>query len=207
MAFNGFRGNIGTAGAVQTTYTDQPGVGVPGMIAYPADYNNVDSYLINETEGIACGKGVTLIIPTDASASSVSHLLQTPNLVAQLPTAATDTLAEFGGILVFDETAQSDANGVPGYNDGRIGRVLRPGRSGGRIFVAVNDLDTIVPGTSSVNLVTVAGSDGKYKVGDFAPAALAGTAEAGTSLAITTASWVTPDFANGSHKVAMIELG
>lgn len=191
--FNGFRGTAG--GAVQTNYTDQPGIAYPGQIAFASDTGQMDAFLIGEAEGIACGKGVRLI----ANAGAEPGNLQRPDLLAALP-AADSAEADFAGFLVFDEGSQSDANGVPGWNKGRNGRVLRNRRSGGRIYVKFNEAATVA---STVNWVTVAGTDEKYAIGDIAPAALAGTAEAGTSVAISTAKVITGCAAGG---IAIVEL-
>ena len=189
---NGYRGTVG--GAVQTAYTDQPGIAVPGMLAFSSDLNNCDALLIAEMLGIAAGKGVKFAaIDDDIS-------LQRPNLAASLPAVADDA-DDFAGILAFDEHMQSDENGVPGYAKGRVGRFLRPGRAGGRIYVkAVVAID---PATSTVNWVTVAGTDELYEVGEFAPAALAGDATEGTSVVLSNARWVTKAAAGD---VAILEL-
>lgn len=199
MAFTGFRGTA--FGAVQSNYTDQPGVGIAGMLAFASEQAgaNVDSVYVGETEGLAAGKGIAFTQQTNNAFD-----LQAPNVAAFLPAANNLTIADFAGIVVFDETMQSDASGVPGYNKGRMARILRPGKSGGRIYVKVNANDTVVPGTSSVNWVIAAGSDGKYTVGEFTTAALAGDSTYGYSVAITTAKWVTPAAANG---LSIIELG
>jgi hypothetical protein len=190
---NGYRGEIG--GAVQTTYSDQPGVAVPGMIAFASDLSNVDALLISETDGIAAGKGVKAVaIDDDIS-------LQRPNVSVLLPTTG-NTVADFVGVLCFDETMQSDEDGVPGYAAGRLGRILKNARAGGRIYVKA--VEAIDPATSVVHWVVVAGSDGLYEAGEFAPAALAGSASAGYSTTLASiAKWVTKAEAGD---VAIIEF-
>ena len=66
MAFNGFRGTAG--GSVQSNYTDQPGLGVPGMIAFASEEvtANIDSYFIGDANGVAAGKFVVQTDPTHA---------------------------------------------------------------------------------------------------------------------------------------------
>lgn len=195
MSFaSGYRGVAG--GSVQTAVTDQPGIAVPGMLAFASDLNYCDGLYVGETNGVAAGKGIAV---TDVS-DDISY--QRPNLSINLPADAA-TKAAFAGIVVFMENMQSDENGVPGWAKGRIAQVARPGRAGARIYVkAVEAVDHTA---DSVNWVTVAGTDGLYEKGEFAPAALAGTAAAGTSVAIdaTVARWVTSAPAGG---VACIEL-
>lgn len=188
----GFRGHIG--GSVQANYTDQPGVGAPGMLAFASDVNLCDAVYVGEPDGIAAGCGVVFVdVVNDAS-------LQRPNVAAELPDNAT-VVADFKGIVVFDEQMQSDSDGVPGWANGRMGRILRNNRNGGRVYVAARE--AVDHTTDSVNLVIVAGTDGLYKVGEFAPIALAGTGLAGTSILISTAKWATSAVVGD---VAMIEL-
>lgn len=180
MSFStGYRGSVG--GSVQTAYTDQPGAAYDGMLAFSGDINLVDSMYVNETNGIAAGRGIKVASVSD----SIS--LQRPNLAASLP-ATGDDADDFYGILVFDEMMQTDENGVPGVSDGRMCNVLRRVRAGGRIYVLCPEAVTV--GSSTVNWVTVAGTDGLYEAGQFAPAALAGTGAAGTSVACTFMTWV-----------------
>ena len=193
MAFTGYRGTSG--GAVQTVYTDQPGVAVAGMVAFASENNFLDGIVIGETAGIAAGVGCQFTQNTAASSN-----LQRPDVSALLPTTGL-TAAALKGILVFDETMQSDSNGVPGYNKGRFGRFLRTDRIGGRIYVKA--VEAVTPGSSTVNWVIVAGSDGKYAAGEFAPAALAGNATVGYSVEITTAKWITAAPAGG---LALVEF-
>jgi len=197
MAFTGFRGTAN--GSVQTSYTDQPGVAVAGMLAFASDYNLVDSALVATAAGIPCGAGVQLV----TNASTEPGNLQVPNTLAQTPAATNLTIADFGGIVVFDEGSQSDTNGVPGWAYQRNARVLRNRRSGGRVYVNVNSNDTITVGSSTVNWVISGGSDLKYAAGQFTGAALAGNATVGYSVAITTANYVTNGVASG---IAMIEF-
>ena len=188
---SGYRGTAG--GAVQTNYHDQPGVAVAGMLAFASDLNNCDAIFIGETAGIRAGAGVRLL------AGNEGLEFQRPPEVAYLP-EGDEGATEFGGIVVFDEAMQSDENGVPGWAAKRVARILKPGRAGGRIYVAVKD--AIVPGTSTVNWVTAVDAAGKYALGDFCPTALAGGA-AGTSVALSNCKWVTPADALG---IAMLEL-
>lgn len=190
----GYRGAVN--GAIQTSVLDQPGVGVPGMLPFASDNDLIDSYIA--AGDVPAGCGVQLIANAGAATS-----FQAPPFLAQVPSAhGTLTLADFAGICVFDENMQSNADGAPGWADGRSCRIIRPGRAGGRVFVkAVED---ITASTATVNWVVEAGTDGKYAVGEFSPAALAGSAGAGYSVAITTAKFITSAKAGG---VAIIELG
>ena len=192
MGFSsGYRGTAG--GAVQTAYTDQPGIAVPGQIAFASDLNNVDALYVGETNGVAAGVGVAATNLTD----DIS--LQRPNQAVGLPADAA-TKAAFVGIVVFDESMQSNVNGVPGYAKGRIARIAKPGRAGARIYVkAVEAIDHT---TDTVNWVTVAPADASYAKGEFSPAALGGGA-AGTSVALDNARWVTSAAAG---EVAILEL-
>lgn len=193
MSFStGFRGNVG--GSVQANYTDQPGVGVPGMLAFASDINLADAVYIGEADGIAAGRGVIFNNVVDAIS------LQRPNVSANLPDAGS-VLADFAGIVVFDEQMQSNSDGVPGWAQGRMGRVLRNNRNGGRIYVDARE--AIILGTSTVNLVTVGGTDEIYVPGQFAPDALANNAAEGTSIVIGNARWVTSAVAG---EIAMLEL-
>ena len=202
MAMTGFRGTVG--GSVQSNYTDQPGQGIAGMLAFASEQAtaNLDSMLIAETNGVYAGQGIVAAVNNANGANSFD--LQAPNKLVSIPAANNLTIADFAGIVVFDETMQSDSNGKPGLAKGRVARILRPGKSGGRIYVPVNSNDTVVPGTSTVNWVIAAGSDAKYAPGQFTTAALAGDATHGYSVAITTASWVT---SGAAGTLAIIELG
>lgn len=161
MSFsNGYRGTVG--GSVQANYTDQPGVAIAGMLAYASDINLCDSMLVNETGGIAAGKGVYM-----SDATSVTGDLQRPNEVARLPVTGDTTLTSFLGFTVFEESMQSDENGVPGTADGRTVRVLRPNRVGGRIYVYAK---AAVTKGGTIHLCTAA--SGSYVAGDLVPSDL-----------------------------------
>jgi len=189
----GFRGSQN--GSIQTVVTDQPGLGVVGELCFASDNDLVDSYLVKT--GVFAGAGVQLV----ANAAGLGQF-QLPGQLAQLPNDENLAIADFAGVVVFDENMQSDANGVPGWEDGRTCRVVRPGRAGGRIWVkAVVAVDKA---TASVNWVVKAGTDGLYRAGEFAPAALAGSEAAGYSVAITTAKVISSAAAGG---VFAIELG
>lgn len=190
----GFRGTV--QGAIQTAVLDQPGQGIAGMMPFASDNSLVDSYIVSGD--LPAGCGVQLVANAGAATS-----FQAPPFLAQVPTAhGTLTLADFGGIVVFDENMQSNADGVPGWADGRTARIARPGRAGGRVYVRA--IEAIDHTTASVNWVVEAGTDGLYAAGEFAPAALAGNATAGYSVAITTAKFITSAAAGG---LAIIELG
>lgn len=191
----GFRGTAN--GAIQTVVTDQPGVGVPGELCFASDNDLVDSYLVTGTDGVFAGAGVQLV----ANSAGLGQL-QLPGQLAQVPNANNLTIADFKGVVVFDENMQSDATGVPGWDDGRTCRVVRPGRAGGRVFVKA--VEAVDKATATVNWVTQGGTDGKYRAGEFAPTALAGSAAAGYSVAITTATVISSAAAGG---VYAIELG
>lgn len=193
--FNGFRGTVG--GSVQSNYTDQPGVGFAGMMPFASEeaIALIDSAIIGETEGIAAGRGVCF---TQATAAAFD--LQRPNSLAFLPTVATDAAA-FQGIALRDDGMQSDANGVAGYNKGRVLRVLRKGRSGGRVYVKVQETVAV---TDTVSMVTVASTDGKFLPGDFVVATPAGA----TAISLTgIAAFRTPAAGTTTTPdLAMIEL-
>ena len=194
MSFaSGYRGTVG--GAVQTSYTDQPGIAVPGMLAFASDLNFCDAYVVGEANGIAAGRGVKVAAITDSISGQI------PNQSIKLPESG-DTNAVFAGIMIYDDSMQSDENGVPGWAEGRMARVAKPGRAGARVFVkAVEAVDHT---SASVNLVVAGGSDGIYKAGEFAPAALAGSAAAGYSVSLSAvARWISSSAAGG---VACIEL-
>ena len=179
----GYRGTVN--GSVQTDYADQPGQAFPGMLAFAGDDNFLDSIFIGETNGIEAGKGIQAVIADEGLG------FNRPGLLAYLPDGD-EAATELYGIIVFDQAMQSqeDAAGLPinGWAKGRVARVLRPGRSGGRIYVRANE--AVVPGTSTVNWVITAGSDAKYEVGEFAPGVL-NSGTVGTTVAITNAKWVT----------------
>jgi hypothetical protein len=184
----GFRGTVN--GSVQSSYTDQPRVAYPGQLAFSSDDNLVDAAMVGDTNGVFAGQGVRL----DLNVSTEPGNLQSPNVLANQPTGG-ETEALFGGIVVFDEACQSDSLGNPGWNKGRIARVLRNRRQGGRIWVTAPD--AVVVSTSTVNWVTTAGSDGLHPLGSFASTALAGNSTVGYSVAITKASFVTACAAGG----------
>ena len=177
MAYDGFRGTA--CGPVQTVVTDQPGVGVPGMLPFAGDNDLIDSYTVG-SGGVFAGAGVRLATPTIASTKEdYNSLHNVPLDEATLPTTGT-TAAEFKGVCIFDENMQSDSNGVPGWNAGRLCRIGRPIRAGVRVWVRAEDAWT--KGSSTVNWVIVAGSDGKYAAGEFSPAALGGSSTVGYSV-------------------------
>jgi hypothetical protein len=194
---SGFRGNVG--GSVQANYTDQPGKGLAGLLAFASEeaIANIDSVFIAETNGIACGKGAVF-----AQSAGVATDLQLPDVIASLPVTG-NTVANFGGILLFDATAQSDSTGTPGYAKGRVGRFLRPKRTGGRVYVKV--VDTVAV-TDVVYLCTVASTDGAYQPGDFTSQNAAAGGEF-TSLA-TIAKWIAPVVGTAlAPALSVIEFG
>lgn len=154
---SGFRGTVNGAVQAYNNYTDQPGVGIPGMLVNASDYNYTDSFLVAEANGIRAGKGIVL------NAETATIDIHNPPLVVNLPTN-TVTAATFGGITVFDQAMQTDDTGHPGWAFGRNCRVLRPGKEGGRIWVPI--LDNVAIG-NGVNLVHTA--TGSYNPGDFSP--------------------------------------
>ena len=168
---NGFRGV--TQGSVQTSYTDQPGLGVPGMLAYASDNRQMDSVIIGEADGIAAGLG---IIFGDVAGDVMGT--PAPPVEALLPTGAT-TVEDFAGITVFDEAMQSDENGIAGWAENRMGRVLRPGRSGGRVFIRTKA--AVDHTNDAVHLVIVANAT--FDLGDFAPELQGVVVQAGTTVA------------------------
>ncbi len=181
MSFaSGFRGTAN--GSVQSAYTDQPGVAVAGMLAFAGDLNNIDSLMVDETNGIAAGKGVVAV-----QQAAVATNLQRPNQAISLPSGYM-TYADFAGVVVFEQAMQTDENGNPGWADNRQARVLRPGRAGGRIYVDAKDTITT---TDGVHWVILAPEDGSYALGDFSPTALSGGA-AGHTVLLPNVRWVTP---------------
>ena len=190
MSFDGFAGT--RMGAVQTTYRDQPGVALAGQLAFASDINKCDSIFIGETEGIAAGRGVRMLSGNDGLN------FQNPPELAYLP-EGDEAVAEFGGIVVFEQTMRSSSTGVNGWNKYDVAKILRPG-VGGRIWVPVKD--SIVPGTSTVNWVIIVDQAGKYELGEFCPTALA-TGAAGTSVALTNCKWITRVTTSG---LAMMEI-
>jgi hypothetical protein len=190
MSFrNGYYGAAG--GAAQVTYQDQPGAGVPGMLAFASDLNLTDSMYVSDAAGVSAGKGVK------QAAVSDTFSMQEPKISCLLPTGGAETIADFAGIVVFDEGMQSDENGNPGWDTGRMAQILRPVRGGGRIHIKCREAFTAY--SSTLNWVIVAGTTNgvAYVPGDFAPAALGG-AGAGTSVAITTATVITSGAAGGT---------
>jgi hypothetical protein len=131
------------------------------MLAFASDNELVDAVFIGETDGIAAGKAVVLTAATEAT-----YNLQRPNKTASLPGAGT-TAADFGGVLVFDEHMQSDENGTPGWADGRVGRILRPNRAGGRIYVAAKDA---IDQANPVYMVKAIDAGTVFLPGDFTDA-------------------------------------
>lgn len=193
MSFStGYRGAVG--GSVQTKYTDQPGEGIPGMLAFASDINLADAVYMGEVDGIAAGRGVIFQDVVD-----VDFSLQRPNVSAFLPTIATNP-ADFKGIVVFDERMNSDANGIPGWANGRVGRILRNNRSGGRIYV---NCPLTVTLADSVFMQVVADAD--YEVGEFRPTDAPDITHA---IEIPNAKWITPLFVDVGEPagIAMIEL-
>ena len=188
----GFRGNVN--GSVQSAITDQPGVGVPGMVMFASDLNMVDAYPVGETAGIAAGKGVQLI-----HSEEYAYNLQHPNKAAYLPNGG-ESAVKFGGIMIFDEQCQSDENGVPGWANGRMAGIMRPVRSGGRVWVKAVKAITL---HDTVNWVIVAPTDASYEVGEFSPTALGG-GSAGTSVVLPHLTWVVPAAAGGLAGIEMV---
>jgi hypothetical protein len=192
MTFStGYRGTFG--GSVQTTYYDVPGIAIPGQLAFASDINYTDAIFVGETNGLRAGAGIRLLADSDGLD------FQKPSVSAYLP-EGDETNAEFGGIVVFDHAMQSDENGLAGWANGRVARILKPSRMGGRIYVNVKD--TIVPGTSTVNWVIAVDDAGKYALGDFCPTALGG-GSAGTSVALANCSWVSGATTSG---IALLEM-
>jgi hypothetical protein len=184
MSFaTGYRGTV--MGSVQTTYADQPGQALAGMLAFASDDNFLDSIFIGESNGIEAGKGVQAITADEGLG------FNRPPLLAYLPDGD-ETAAELYGVIVFDQAMQSQADGdgdpINGWAKGRLARILRPGRSGGRIYVKAKE--AVVVGSSTVNWVITVGSDAKYEVGEFAPGVL-NSGTVGTTVAVSNAKWVT----------------
>lgn len=188
---NGFRGTAG--GAVQTTYSDQPAGAVAGMLAFASENSLIDAIYVGETNGVRAGAAVKLEAVTDAVSGQV------PNSAIHLP-EADDAATVFAGIVLFDEAMQSDENGVPGWAAGRMARLLRHGRAGGRVWVAVKDAIVI---TNGVFMVTTADNAGTYALGDLTDVDLGGGA-AGVAEDISAyARWVVGTSGAG---LALLEL-
>ena len=180
MSFStGYRGAVN--GAVQTSYTDQPGKSLPGMLMGVGEAMAIDSYIVKETNGVGAGLGIRLV------AGDEGQGFAWPGLTVKLP-EGDENENDFGGVVVFDQAMQSDASGNNGWELGRTCRILRPVRSGGRIYTRV--VDAVDPLTDSVYWVIAADTGGTYALGSFVPAALGGGA-AGTTVLLTTARWVT----------------
>ena len=194
MAYNGFYGTKN--GSAQTTYTDQPGVAIPGKLAFASDINLCDSFPVSDANGVAAGRGVKAAAITDLTNP------QALNESILLPVGS-ETVANFLGVVVFDQTMGSDfTTGAPGWNVGRIANVLKFNRVGGRIWVYARE--AVTAGSSTVNWITTPGtvtSGAVYLAGEFSPAVAAGGTAAST--AITTAKWITSAIAGG---VAMLEF-
>ncbi len=174
MSFgSGYRGSVG--GAVQTEYYDQPAAGIPGMIAFASDNNQIDSVYIGEEGGVAAGKGVIFADVVD------DNSFQRPKVSAHLPIATT-VVTDFKGVVVFAPHMESDINGIPGWGKGRISGILMNHRSGGRIYVrtpiavdhTIHDVYwQIVP-------------DADFEAGEFGP-----SDNGANSILIPTAKWIT----------------
>ena len=188
----GFRGVVG--GSVQSTYTDQPGAGVAGMVAYASDNSLIDAIVVGEVDGISAGRGVKY---TAATVGATAVGMQTPSVLAFL-CASGDDVGDFAGVVVFDENMQTDENGVPGWAQGRVARIMRPGRSGGRFWAATRAAGVV---SDKVYLVTDVGTQNVYKAGDFA--AVSSSSDATFADLSTVAKWVTAPVSGG---VAIIEL-
>ena len=202
MSFaSGYRGT--SMGPVQTAVTDQPGVGVPGMLAFASDNDQIDSYSVG-SGGVFAGFGVRLATPTIASTKEDYSSIHTiPLDEATLPTTGT-IAAEFKGVTIFDEHMQSDAStGRPGWDAGRLARIGRPIRAGLRVWIEA--VDAWTKGSSTVNWVIVGGSDGKYLAGQFAPSALAGNSSAGYSV-LLVASCVIARTSAAAGGLVMLEF-
>lgn len=192
MSFGaGYRGTV--RGAVQTAYTDQPGVASPGMLAFASDLNYCDALFVGEANGVAAGIGVIATALTDAIS------LQRPNQAVSLP-ADDSALAALVGIVVFDEAMQSDENGTPGWAHGRVARVAKRGRAGTRIYVKVEDNVAI---GDPVEWVVKSGTNPIRTKGSFTGTAQAGTTTLPLTRTVTDAKWVTPASAGG---VAILEF-
>lgn len=198
----GFRGIRG--GSVQSGYFDQPGVAVPGMLAFASDKYLLDTVMVGAD--VLAGVGVVGANPTDSP-----QLYQRPIFTIS-PPAGTETLAsQLVGVVVFDEAMQSDENGNPGWSAQRTARILRVNRVGGRIYV--NQRLPVVVGSSTVNWVIKAGrmQGVAHGAGEFSPvpgtetdgAYVALIATAGTGY--TTAIGV-PTTANGAGTGCTVDI-
>lgn len=188
MSFaTGYRGQVG--GSVQTQYADQPTVGIPGMMGFASGISLIDAIYIGEPGGIAAGRGVVFENVDDAIS------LQRPNIKAMLPDAGT-IISDWGGIVVFDSQMQSNSDGVPGWSEGRIGRVLMVGRIGGRIYV--NSPIDIDHTTDDVYMQILIDPAGVFKIGEFG-----NSTNNTTAILLTNAKWITSTEAG---RVALIEI-
>ena len=203
------RGYYGIAGgAVQAAYDDQPGIAVPGELAYASDLNMCDALVVGDANGVPAGYGVKRVSITADDAVS----MQTPLDALFLPgntvgtawgvngAAGGETIASFAGIVVFDETMQSNSSGQPGWDTGRMAMVVRPHRSGGRVWIYC--LEAMTKG-NNIWWVTAGGtaaSGAVYTAGMFADHNPAGGV---TAVQITTAFLITSGIAGG---VALVEF-
>jgi len=197
MTMTGYRGAVG--GSIQTNYTDQPGRGVPGMMAYVSEEGiaNIMSVVVDSANGVYAGRGVikTWITPGTGD-------LNTPALSVG-PPASGSAIADFAGTVLFDEGMQSDTAGLNGWADGKYARILRPKRQGGTVMVKV--FDTIAV-TDTVYMCTVADTAGVYAPGDFTNQ---NTASGGTFISLATiATWrMAAVGTSAAPAISMIEFG
>jgi len=203
--FTGFYGIAG--GAVQSTYDDQPGVGVPGELAYASDINFCDALCVGDANGIAAGLGVKRVSISSDDAVS----LQTPLDAVFLPgntagaswgvngSAGGETIASFAAVMIFDETMQSDSSGQPGWDTGRMAMVARPERGGARPYVKCVEACTKGNNVYWITVGGAAASGAVYAAGQFASYSPGGGV---TAVELTNAFFITSGVAGG---VAMIE--
>lgn len=120
-------------GSVQAAVYDQPASALPGQLYGAAETNLIDSIAVGEANGIGVGLGIVAAY-IDPSFPGIN------NKAATLPDSNT-TAAMFGGIVVRNQTAQTDANGMVFIGADRMADILRPKRAGGRIWVNANNVN------------------------------------------------------------------
>jgi hypothetical protein len=123
-----FQGTPIPLGQVQATYNDQMASALEGMLANQSDINLTDSMLVNEADGIVCGRGVVETINTTAVRPGVN------DVSIALPTGST-TAGLLAGIVVRPFTPMSTLADDARILDNRAAMVLSTARIGGRIWI------------------------------------------------------------------------
>lgn len=123
-----FQGTPISLGQVQATYNDQMASALEGMLANQSDMNLCDSLLVNEADGIVCGRGVVETINATALRPGVN------DISVALPTGST-AAAALAGIVIRPFTPMSTLADDARVPDNRVAMVLSTARVGGRIWL------------------------------------------------------------------------